>query len=85
MFEFDPGNAKLIFKGKLFGDSICGNFFQGAFKSTFIIYNSNVLPSMAKTTYDEEDVDFFNQDIRLSGTLSLPKKETTTCHNPNQW
>ena len=75
VLEIPTGNAK--FDGEITQDSIKGSFQQSGVKGTFYLSRSTgdnqevleeeVLP------YVEEEIIFYNGDIKLSGTLTLPE------------
>ncbi|MBC8486208.1 MAG: alpha/beta hydrolase [Bacteroidetes bacterium] len=75
VLEIPTGNAE--FEGEIIQDSIKGSFQQSGVKGTFYLSRSKgdnqevledeVLP------YIEEEVTFYNGDIKLSGTLTLPE------------
>lgn len=75
VLEIPTGNAE--FDGEIIQDSIKGSFQQSGVKGTFYLSRSKgenqevledeVLP------YIEEEVTFYNGDIKLSGTLTLPE------------
>jgi len=64
------------FSGKYSQDSIIGNFIQSGVKGTFFLARNENEESgtiFLPVNYNEEEVAFYNDTIKLAGTLSFPK------------
>ncbi len=75
-FEILPPPNTGYFKGKVYGDSIKGEFSQMSFSGYFIFKKSikpvKILDSRQKN-FEEIDISFNNENIKITGTLSYPK------------
>jgi len=74
-FEFKAGPALMEFLGKIRMDSISGEFKQQGFTSTFSLVRDES-EGIRKENFvsSAEDIEFFNGDMKLSGTLSFPNQ-----------
>ncbi len=71
-----------VFDGKKKKDTISGTFKQAGMEGTFTVKKSEKKNkdnkdsgNKEKLPYDEEEVEFKNGDIKLAGTLTLPRKK----------
>jgi pimeloyl-ACP methyl ester carboxylesterase len=66
----DTGMTKFRFEGKYYekGDSLNGKFYQSGYEGTFEAFAKVV----EEKNWVDSDVYFYNDSIRLAGTLSLP-------------
>jgi uncharacterized protein len=69
-FELQAGPGIALFDGILNNGSIKGDFSQAGVKGTFALKSITVEPE--KIPYKQEEVIFYNGDIHLAGTLTLP-------------
>jgi len=75
-FILDVPNGKAEFDGKYFKDSILGDFRQSGISGTFFLSRVTdvIKPEVTeKPPYIEEEVVFYNGDVKLAGTLTLPE------------
>lgn len=73
-FETFSGTRLATFDGQVQEDgTIAGTFTQAGFEGTFALERAE--PVVEDVPYLQEEVVFFNEDIRLAGTLTLPETE----------
>jgi dienelactone hydrolase len=70
-FRVDTVTSHLEFDGKYFaeGDSLAGTFRQSGFEGTFLLKHKE---KEASVDWIQKEVAFYNDTIKLAGTLSLP-------------
>jgi uncharacterized protein len=76
-FELAAGPGLAVFEGMLRGDSISGDFRQGAAAAKFSLHREAIQKegtTIVSLPYREEEVKIVNGDITLAGTLSLPER-----------
>jgi len=79
-FEILGGQALGKFDGKISGSEVKGEFSQSGFKGTFQLsrYDDSETPKdqsleeQVPPPYSSDEVEFFNGDIKLTGTLTYP-------------
>ncbi len=78
-FEIMEAPRSANFSGVINADSIFGEFKQLTFKGSFIV-NKSVKPleniTVLQKDYIEKEIEFYNRDIKIAGTLSFPKNGT---------
>lgn len=80
-FELPAGQSLAVFDGKFENDSITGKFTQAGIEGTFSLLKggdqTQVKPEEVTEPlpYNSEEVTFSNGDIKLAGTLTIPKTE----------
>lgn len=77
-FEILPNPNTAYFKGKIYGDSIKGDFTQMSFVGNFELIKSVKpikIPEMVDHNFEEVEVSFNNDNIKITGTLSYPKNK----------
>jgi len=72
-FRVDTVTSHLEFEGRYFakGDSLAGTFRQSGYEGTFFL---NPKEKEASVDWIREEITFYNDTIKLAGTLSLPDK-----------
>ena len=75
-FELPASIGLAVFNGELNGDMISGDFSQAGVKGKFHLQRGKTRKEKAvpneSLPYKEEEVVFYNSDITLAGTLTLP-------------
>jgi uncharacterized protein len=64
------------FTGTIFKDSIGGTFTQASYNGTFYLLKDNTVEKVEVKPYIEEEVSFYNNNIKIAGTLTKPKEGT---------
>lgn len=67
-FELVGDATTIVFDGELKADTITGEFREGDGKGTFLLRRTEAKPP----TFKQEEINFRNGDVTLSGTLLLP-------------
>ncbi len=71
-----PGIAVAVLEGQLDGDTIVGSFTQSGIAGSFELARAGQAVEYAEKAdlppYLEREVEFFNGNVRLAGTLTLP-------------
>ncbi len=72
-FELPAGPGVAIFDGELKEGNIKGNFLQAGAKGTFALTLTPQTPKKEEPVpYNQEEVTFYNGEIKLAGTLTVP-------------
>lgn len=79
-FELPVINAKAIFDGKYWGDSISGKFSQSGIEGTFLLIKGTTeqktdFNDTIPQPYNSEEITFYNDGNSFSGTITYPKDE----------
>lgn len=79
-FEFQAGRSRLEFQGRIYEDSISGDFRQAEFNSSFkLIKSTSDQRPNNRINGKSEFVNFSNDSIILSGTLTFPNDKQGPC------